>query len=112
MDENPVAFLDWESFLNEREGCEALQDRCSCDAWLEAGGNKMRFCCRRCSVFGVRRRSEPNYSVADFEVVEVSTANRDNGAFTFATEDFGFLGGVETGSEVAGGCVSLGFGYG
>lgn len=61
----------------------------------------MGFCSWDGGVFGVGGGAEPDYSIAGFDVVEVSGAGLEDGAFCFAAEDFGLGRGVETGAEIA-----------
>jgi hypothetical protein len=78
-----------------------LQERSGCDARLKVGGDRVDFGCGDGGVLGVGGGPEPADAVTGFVVVEVAGSGRHDGAFAFAAEDFGFRGGVESGTEIA-----------
>ena len=73
MDQNPIAFSDFVGLSDEREGCETLENCGSCYPGLESRRDNVRFYCGRGAVFGIGGGSEPDDSVADFEVLEIAS---------------------------------------
>jgi hypothetical protein len=79
-----------------------LQQRSGGDFRRQVCGDFRRFGGGRGGVFGISRFRQADYAVAGLQVIRFAGAGGDDGAFAFAAEHVGPVGGgVEAGAEVA-----------